>query len=200
MCGGGLGMGGRRLVGFCGLFFLLGVVGGVFHSAWPQKVTAAVVGTITDPSAAPIKDADVKVTDTERGTVWTTKTNDSGSYTLPRLPVGNYSVKVSAEGFDTAVYPAFTLVLNQTARVDVQMKVGKVTQTVEVTGAAPVLQTETTQGNTVIDSVTNDLLPLATRNYVELTLLSPGSVSPDPANFNNGDNTPHGSRPYISGT
>ncbi|PYU20569.1 MAG: hypothetical protein DMG32_22105, partial [Acidobacteria bacterium] len=80
-----------------------------------------------------------------------------------------------------------------------QMKVGTVTQTVEVSGAAPVLQTETTQVNTVIDSVTNDLLPLATRNYVELTLLSPGSVSPDPANFNNGDNTASGARPYING-
>ena len=192
-------MSGRRSVAFCCVLFLLMVLAGTVQSGWSQEVTAAVVGTITDPSAAPIKDADVRVTDTERGTVWTTKTNDSGSYTLPRLPVGNYSVKVSAEGFDTAVYPAFTLVLNQTARVDVQMKVGKVTQTVEVTGAAPVLQTETTQVNTVIDSVTNDLLPLATRNYVELTLLSPGSVSPDPANFNNGDNTASGARPYING-
>src|SRR5216683_740469 len=199
MSGGGSVMTGRRSVAVCCVLFLLMVLAGAIQSAWSQEVTAAVVGTITDPSGAPMKGADVTVTDTERGTVWTTKTNDSGSYTLPRLPVGNYSVKVSAEGFDTAVYPAFTLVLNQTARVDVQMKVGKVTQTVEVTGAAPVLQTETTQVNTVIDSVTNDLLPLATRNYVELTLLSPGSVSPDPANFNNGDNTASGARPYING-
>jgi hypothetical protein len=172
---------------------------GAVQSAWSQEVTAAIVGTVVDPSGAPIKGADVTVTDTERGTDWTTKTNDSGSYTLPRLPVGSYSVKVSATGFDTAVYPTFTLVLNQTARVDLQMKVGTVTQTVEVSGAAPILQTETTQVNTVIDSVTNDLLPLATRNYVELTLLSPGSISPDPANFNNGDNTASGARPYING-
>jgi len=192
-------MTGRRSVAFCYIVFLLIALASAVQSAWSQEVTAAVVGLITDPSGAPIKDADVKVTDTERGKVWATKTNDSGSYSLPRLPVGNYSVKVSAVGFDTAVYPGFTLVLNQTARVDVQMKVGTVTQTVEVSGAAPVLQTETTQVNTVIDSVTNDLLPLATRNYVELTLLSPGSVSPDPANFNNGDNTASGARPYING-
>src|SRR5712671_7149291 len=199
MSGGGSVMTGRRSVAVCCVLFLLMVLAGAVQSAWSQEVTAAVVGTITDPSAAPIKGPDVTVTDTERGTVWATKTNDSGSYTLPRLPVGNYSVKVSAPGFDTAVYPTFTLVLNQTARVDVQMKVGTVTQTVEVSGAAPVLQTETTQVNTVIDSVTNDLLPLATRNYVELTLLSPGAVSPDPANFNNGDNTASGARPYING-
>ena len=91
------------------------------------------------------------------------------------------------------------MVLNQTARVDVQMKVGQVTESVEVTGQSPVLQTDTTQVNTIIDSVTNDQLPLATRNYVELTLLAPGSVSPDPYNFNNGDNTANGGRPYING-
>lgn len=167
--------------------------------AWAQEVTAAIVGTVTDPSGAPVKDAAVTATDADRGTVWTATTNDTGSYNLPRLPVGSYSVKVSASGFDTALHPPFTLVLNQTARVDVQMRVGQVTTTVEVTGAAPVLQTETTQVSTVIDSVTNDLLPLATRNYVELTLLSPGSISPDPANFNNGDNTASGARPYING-
>src|SRR5947207_3778771 len=168
-------------------------------AAWTQEVTASIVGTVTDPSGAPVSGADVAATDADRGTVWAAKTNDSGAYTLPRLPVGSYGVKVAAAGFSTAQIPAFTLVLNQTARVDVQMKVGQVSKTVEVTGATPVLQTETTQVSTIIDSVTNDLLPLATRNYVELTLLSPGSVSPDPANFNNGDNTATGARPYING-
>ncbi len=134
-------MTGRRSVAFCYMVFLLMALTGAVQSAWSQEVTAAVVGTITDPSGAPIKDAGVTVTDTERGTVWTTKTNDSGAYSLPRLPVGNYSVKVSAPGFDTAVYPAFTLVLNQTARVDVQMKVGTLTHAVEVSGVAPGLQT-----------------------------------------------------------
>jgi hypothetical protein len=165
--------------------------------AQAQEVTATIVGTVTDQSGAPIKGATVIATDTERGTAYSSTTNDSGSYNLARLPVGNYSVKVSASGFDTAVHPPFTLVLNQTARVDVQMKVGQVTTSVEVTGAAPVLQTETTQVSTIIDSVTNDELPLATRNYVELTLLSPGSISPNPDSFNNGDNTASGARPYA---
>jgi hypothetical protein len=172
---------------------------GAVQPAWGQEVTAAIVGTVTDSSAAPIKGATVTATDPDRGTVRTAETNDAGAYNFTRLTVGSYTLKVTAPGFQTSVYPAFTLVLNQTARVDVQMKVGTITQTVEVTGAAPVLQTETTQVGTVIDSVTNDLLPLATRNYVELTLLSPGAISPDPANFNNGDNTANGARPYING-
>ena len=54
------------------------------------------------------------------------------------------------------------------------MKVGQVTETVEVTGAAPILQTESTQLDTVIDARTNVSLPLASRNYVQLTLLAPG--------------------------
>src|SRR5260370_8553630 len=122
MSGGGSVMTGRRSVAVCCVLFLLMVLAGAVQSAWSQEVTAAVVGTITDPSAAPIKGADVTVTDTERGTVWATKTNDSGSYTLPRLPVGNYSVKVSAPGFDTAATPPFTLVPNQPPPLDCQIK------------------------------------------------------------------------------
>jgi hypothetical protein len=81
----------------------------------------------------------------------------------------------------------------------VELKVGQVSQTVEVTGAAPVLKTESTQVDTIIDSATNDNLPLATRNYVELTLLSPGAIHPDPSSFTNGDNTISGARPFING-
>src|SRR5581483_6035141 len=84
-------------------------------------------------------------------------------------------------------------------RIDIGLKVGQVNQTVEVTGEAPLLETENTMVSTVIDSVSADKLPLATRNYVQLTLLSPGAISPDPANFNNGDNTASGARPYING-
>src|SRR5215469_10454462 len=120
--------------------------------AWAQEVTANVVGTITGPGGAPISGATVTATDNARGVVYTSKTNDVGAYTISRLPVSNYTVTATASGFQTAVYPVFTLVLNQTARVDMQMKVGQVTETVEVTGAAPVLETQTTQVSTIVDS------------------------------------------------
>ena len=152
--------------------------------AWGQEVTAAIVGTVTDPSGAPISGAAVTATDTERGTSWNAKTNDAGAYNLPRVPVGTYKVEISASGFQRAVHPPFTLVLNQTARVDVQMKVGQVTETVEVTGTAPVLQTENAQVSTIIDAKTNDNLPLATRNFLQLTLLTPGAISVDPQSMN----------------
>ena len=165
-----------------------------------QDVTASIVGTVTDPSGAPIKGATVVATDTDRGTVWSAQTNDAGAYNLLRLPISSYTVKVTSPGFQTAVQPAFTLTLNQTARVDVQMKVGKISETIEVSAAAPVLQTENAQVGTVIDAATNDNLPLATRNYVQLTLLTPGTVSVDPHSFNTGANTAEeGGRPYING-
>ena len=143
------------------LLLLVGVLS-ILQPAWGQEVTAAIVGTVTDPSGAPIKDANVTATDTERGTVRPAKTNDAGAYNITRLPVGTYELKVTAPGFQTSVRPAFTLVLNQTARIDLQMKVGQVTETVEVSGEAPVLQTERTEVSTIIDSQTNDRLPLAT--------------------------------------
>src|SRR5258707_631529 len=192
-------MTGRRSVAFCYIVFLLMAVAGALQFAWSQEVTAAIVGTVLDPSGAPIKGATVTTTDADHGTVHTAETNDAGAYNVNRIPVGTYTLKVAAPGFQTAVHPPLTLVLNQTARIDVQMKVGQITETVEVTGAAPVLQTEAAQVSTIIDSQTNERLPLATRNYVQLTLLAPGAISPDPTNFNNGDNTANGARPYING-
>ncbi|PYX48250.1 MAG: hypothetical protein DMG83_02145 [Acidobacteria bacterium] len=168
--------------------------------AFGQEVTAAIVGTVTDPSGAPINGATVTATDTERGTSWNAKTNDAGAYNLPRVPVGTYKVEIAASGFQRALHPPFTLVLNQTARVDVQMKVGQVTETVEVTGTTPVLQTEDAQVSTIIDAKTNDNLPLATRNFLQLTLLTPGAISVDPQSMNTGANlAEEGGRPYING-
>jgi hypothetical protein len=101
-------------VGF-GVLLVIGVLG-VLQPAWGQEVTASIVGAVTDPSGAPIKDADVTVTDVERGVVRSAKTNDAGAYNVTRLPPGSYQLKVSAPGFQTNVHQAFTLVLNQTER------------------------------------------------------------------------------------
>ncbi|HEY6448078.1 MAG TPA: carboxypeptidase regulatory-like domain-containing protein [Acidobacteriaceae bacterium] len=164
-----------------------------------QQITASITGTVEDTAGAVINGATVTVTDIERGTPYATKTADGGIFTFARLPIGTYDVKVEAQGFETSVQSHLTLVLNQTARLDFKMKVGAVTNTVQVTSAAPALQTETTQVSTLVDSRAVTNIPLATRNYVELTLLSPGSVHPDNSTFNNGDNTANGGRPYING-
>ena len=116
-------------------------VAGICPFGWGQEVTASVIGTVTDPKGAVLPGATVTATSQERGQTYTALTNDSGLYRIPQLPVGTYVVKVEKTGFSTASYPAFVLVLNQVARVDVAMKVGQATETVEVTGSAPILAT-----------------------------------------------------------
>jgi hypothetical protein len=167
--------------------------------AWSQEVTAAIVGTVTDPSGAPINGANVTATDVERGVIWTAKTNDTGAYTILRIPIGNYRVKVEMRGFAISEVPPFTLVLNQTARVDVAMKVGAVSETVEVTSAAPLLQTQSTEVSTLIDANTNVSLPLAARNYLQLTLLAPGVTNVDPEGMRLPHRMRDSGRPYING-
>src|SRR5713226_8327143 len=165
-----------------------------------QEVTATITGTATDPSGAAIAGAKVTAKSVERGITYTAETNESGLYRISQLPVGSYELKVEKTGFASLAYPAFVLTLNQVARVDVALKVGQVTQTVQVNTSAPILKTEATQVDTIINAATNDNLPLASRNYVQLTLLAPGSVSTDPSSFNNGNNTGgYGGRPLING-
>ena len=165
--------------------------------AWGQEVTAVITGRITDPSGAAIAGAAVTAQDVARGTTWPTQTNSAGIYDLPRIPVGSYTIKVEATGFQTALHPALQLEINQTARVDIQMKLGAVTQTVEVTAAAPLLQTDTMQIGSVISNVGS--LPLSTRNFIQLTLLTPGVITPNPASMGNGQRTSGGGRPYVNG-
>src|SRR5437660_2469031 len=170
-------------------------------SAFAQEVTASVTGTVTDPSGAALAGATVTARSMERGLTYTAVTNDSGIYRIAQLPVGTYELKFEKSGFATASHSAFVLTVNQVARIDVAMKVGQVSETVEVTGAAPVLETDVTQVDTVINAATNDNLPLAARNYVQLTLLAPGSVTTNPKGFRTGNNTADFSsgRPLING-
>jgi Carboxypeptidase regulatory-like domain len=172
---------------------------GVRFSAWAQQITAAITGSVEDSAGAALPDATVTARDTERGTSNTTKTTQGGVFNFSNLPIGTYEVKAEAPGFDTAVQPPIVLVLNETARLAFKMKVGAVSNTVQVSSEAPQLQADTTQVSTLINAHTITGIPLATRNYVELTLLAPGSITPNNSTFNNGDNVNSGGRPSING-
>ena len=169
------------------------------HIAWGQEVTAGVTGRVTDPSGGPIAGASITARDVARDISYPTETNADGAYYLTRLQIGRYEIKIEAKGFRTAVRPAFELVLNQVARVDVQLVVGVVSETVEITSATPLLQTETTELGTHLDHIVTESIPLITRNYGELTLLAPGVVSTNPGSFTSGQNTFQVGRPYING-
>jgi hypothetical protein len=164
-----------------------------------QEVSAAITGAVTDSSGAPLAGATATATDVDRGTNWSSVTNESGVYNILRLPVGTYTLKIEAQGFETVTYPKFTLVLNQVARFDVGMKVGAITTSIEVVGELPILQTQSTEVSTLFDATTTTTLPLAARNYVQLALLSPGATTVNPSSISQPQLMTGAGRPDING-
>ena len=164
-----------------------------------QDTSANITGRITDPSGAAVANAKVTATDADRGTVFRTQTNTDGIYNLSRLPIGRYELRVEANGFQAAVHPAFALSLGQTASVDVALTIGQLSQQVVVTAGDEVLQTQTTEVGSLLEASSIANLPLETRNYNQLTLLIPGSVTISPASFNTGLKTFNSARPNING-
>lgn len=160
-----------------------------------QTITASITGLVSDPSAAVIGNAKVVATNTGTNVPFETVSNEGGVYTFPFLPVGTYTVAVEASGFKKTVLGPFKLEVNQIARVDAKLELGEATQTVEIRDVAPILQTESTQTGDTLSSNKLSSLPLKSRNFVALTLLIPGAVSPNPE----GMNSRFGARPYVNG-
>ncbi|MCS7026807.1 MAG: TonB-dependent receptor [Bryobacteraceae bacterium] len=160
-----------------------------------QTITASITGLVTDPSGAVIPKARVVATNIGTNVNFETVTNDGGVYTFPFLPLGSYSVSVEISGFKKSVLGPFKLEVNQIARVDVKLELGDTTQTVEIKDVAPILQTESTQTGDSLGAEKLTALPLNGRNFVRLTLLIPGAVSPNPEGMNNR----FGARPYVNG-
>jgi outer membrane receptor protein involved in Fe transport len=182
------------------LFFCCWIILAAFPSANAQQVTGAITGTVVDPSGAPVVGAKVIAKDTDRGTALTTQSNETGVFNFPSVPVGNYEVRAEAKGFQTAVQQAFTLVLNQTARLNFQLRVGQVTETVEVTAAQPILQTDTSLVGSVLESKTIENLPLSTHNTNQLTLVAhAGVITPNLFGFQAAQNSFGTGRPYVNG-
>src|SRR5271170_4988321 len=138
--------------------------------AFGQDISAKITGTVTDASGAVVANATVVATEKSRGTIYPTHTNSAGVYYLSPLPIGDYVLKVTAAGFSSVERPEISLAMNQTARIDIKLVVGQASQTVEVSSAPPLLQTDESFMGTVFDAHANVTLPLATRNYNQLTL------------------------------
>ena len=158
------------------LLALLGM--GVVSSVSPaQTITASITGTATDPTGAAIPNAKIVATNTGTGVPYAVTSNAAGVYNLPFLPVGNYNIVAENQGFKRSSVGPFDLEVNQIARIDFKMEIGELTQTVEVTGAAPILQTESTATGDAINSAKLTSIPLNGRNFSTLTLLIPGAIS-----------------------
>ncbi len=143
-----------------------------------QLATAQVTGLITDPTGAAVPNAQVEVTNVETGTYWQTTSNDSGYYTISLLPPGNYRLAVRMAGFKSINRSGVILDVAQLARIDFTLEVGGVTETVEITATAPLLESQSASLGQVVDTRTINDLPLNGRNYLQLAQLSPGVLEP----------------------
>ena len=174
-----------------GIFASLGIA---------QTITASVTGTVTDSTGAAIPNAKVVATNAGTALTYTAQTNGAGVYNLPFLPVGSYNVIAENSGFKKATVGPFTLEVNQIARVDFKMEIGELTQTMEVSSAAPILQTESTATGEAINSTKLTSLPLNGRNFATLTLLIPGAISTSPTVMSTSARfQSSGSRPQVNG-
>ena len=168
-------------------------------SAAAQEISASITGRVTDASNSAIVGATVQAKDLDRGTEWTSTTNEEGIYAFPRVPAGNYSVRVEARGFKAFVQEQLRLDVNTRARLDASMQVGALTESVSVTADTALLQTDTTQLGTSVNPLTIDHAALISRNPVALTLFAPGVVTPNPGTFNDGRRSTGNGRPYVNG-
>lgn len=142
-----------------------------------QVNTGRILGTITDPSGGVIAGAMVTVTNTGTGVARTLTTNQSGEYAAPDLTPGTYSVRVSDMGFQTFERQNITVGVGQAATVDVQLTPGQVTQTVEVTASAPLINTTNAVVSNTLEAQTIGNLPMNGRNFNNLLTLQVGVVS-----------------------
>ena len=142
-----------------------------------QSTTGTITGTVSDVSGAVLPGVEVTVINEGTNLTRNLITNESGNYTAPQLPIGRYRVEALLPGFQTAVQSGIGLNVDQRARIDLVLQVGQVTEIVEVTAEAPLIQTEDSAVGTVIDRQKISELPLNGRNFESLVLLIPEAVT-----------------------
>jgi hypothetical protein len=166
-------------------FFLVSFL---FISSAPlllAQVTAATVsGTVADSSGGVLTGATVVILNEETGVSRTVPTDATGRYLAPALSLGQYKISASQEGFQTEVRSGISLTVGRQAIVNFQLQLGSVTQTVEVTGEAPLVETTRGSLGTLVESQAISELPLNGRDLAQLITLQPGVVHFD---FERGD-------------
>ena len=150
-------------------------------SLFGQAVNATLLGTITDSTGATVAGAKVTATEVTTGLIHESVTNESGNYTFPNLEPGKYSVTAESKGFKKETQQNIDLLSNSSTRVDVEMVTGSVSETVLVTTAPPLLQTDRADISTKIEAKQLADVPIGTnRNFQSLLNLVPGMA---PATF-----------------
>ena len=163
----------RALISLAGLIV---AVCGVSLGASAQAVYGSIFGTVTDSSGAAIPNATITVTNISKGTSTTAQAGPTGDYRAEHLIPDTYKVQATAQGFQTAVANNIVVYADTSPKVDLQLAVGATTQTVEVTSASPLLQTDRADVSTVLNARAVEQLPNLNRNFTAFELLTPGTT------------------------
>ncbi|HLH05211.1 MAG TPA: TonB-dependent receptor [Bryobacteraceae bacterium] len=161
-----------RKLGSFGLFVWLGIA----VIANGQTTNGSITGTITDPSGSAVAGVQIQVKNQDTGEQRSATTIENGTYSIPQLPPGRYNITVEKQGFAKEARTGVPLLVNQSATLDFTLTVAAVSETVEVTGAPPALNTTTATLGDVIEHQQIVDLPLNGRNFTQLTLLTPGAA------------------------
>lgn len=151
------------------LFLLL------FCTVAVAQQTGNIVGTVHDASGAVVPDASVLITNMETQFQRVVMTNGSGEYVAPSMPTGTYSITVDRVGFQKLTRIGITLTGASTVTVELELAVGSDAQSIEVTSQLPLLQAQSATVSNLVDNQQMVDLPLATRNFADLVLLTPGA-------------------------
>ena len=158
----------RKTIGVVVFLISVAVVG------FAQVDTGSLVGMVKDASGALLPGVTVTATNTDTGIATATKTEQNGDYVITPLHIGRYSVSVEATGFLREIRKDIVLDVQQTIRLDFSLKVGSVSETMVVSGAPPLLETESASLGNVVTAETVEELPLNGRRYTDLAELTSG--------------------------
>jgi hypothetical protein len=140
-----------------------------------QAVYGNLIGTVTDPQGNAIAGAKVTVTNIAKGRTDEATTNESGNYSITHLIPDSYKIHIEAPGFKAYDITSVRVDADTSVRADATLQVGAVTQSIEVTGEIPQLQTDKTDVATIFSTQQVESVPIFNRNFTTFQLLSPGA-------------------------
>src|SRR5947207_3677870 len=163
------------------LFFPAMLILAIVRCAFAQNVSGTIVGSVTDASGASITAAVVTLIN-EQTNIQVKAATETGEFVAANLPVGIYTVKAELPGFRPGITTGVRLLAARTARVDIVLEPGAITQTVEVQASAPVINSESATLGTILEASTIGQLPLNGRTLDRLVRFAPGVTSDSASN------------------
>ena len=147
-------------------------------TAWAVDPTGTIIGLVTDPDGRPVPGVEIVIRNQGTNTERRTRTTGIGDFTMPLLPPAVYEVSAEIPNFKRAIYPDVSVAVNTTVRTDLQLELGDLNQSIEVTTEPPLVQTDTSTVEHGVQDREIHQLPLNERNFLAFTLLVPGSQLP----------------------